>query len=51
MKNDVKYLEYRMKRLESTIEFVGGYALLFENEQEEYKRLRAYFLSINKKED
>lgn len=35
----------RMEKLDSTIEFVGGYCNLFEHEKEEYKRLRAYLSS------
>ena len=46
---DNKYMEYKMKRLESTIEFIGGYALLSEDEKDEYQRLRAYFTMMNNK--
>ena len=49
--SDVKYVEYRLHRLESTIEYVGGFSELREDEKEEYKRLRAYLALINKKEE
>jgi hypothetical protein len=49
--SDVKYMEYRLHRLESTIEYVGGFSELREDEKEEYKRLRAYLALINKKEE
>jgi hypothetical protein len=49
--NDVKYMEYRLHRLESTIEYVGGFSELREDEKEEYKRLRTYFALINNKKE
>ena len=35
----------RMNRFDSTIEFIGGYCNLTDDEKEEYKRLRAYLSS------
>ncbi len=54
MDNNIKYLEYRLDRIESNISFFGGFCHLTESEQEEYKRIRVYFTAINhvvKKED
>ena len=41
------YAMYRKERLESTIEFVGGFTQLNDAEQKEYKRLKDYFLIFN----
>lgn len=44
---NIKYLEYRLERIETNIEFFGGFANLSESEQEEYKRIKSYFRTIN----
>ena len=53
--SDIKYLEYRLNKIETNIEFFGGFTNLSESEQEEYRRIRSYFRTINhvadKKED
>lgn len=41
------YALHRKERLESTIEFVGGFAQLNNAEQKEYKILKDYFLIFN----
>lgn len=41
----VEYAIRRMERFDSTIEFIGGYCNLSNDEKEEYKRLWAYLSS------
>lgn len=41
----VDYAIRRMERFDSTIEFIGGYCNLNQDEKEEYQRLRAYLAS------
>ena len=41
------YAVYRKNRIESTIEFLGGFSQLSESEQKEYKRLKNYFVIFN----
>jgi hypothetical protein len=41
----VDYAIRRMERYDSTIEFIGGYCNLSNEEKEEYQRLRAYLSS------
>jgi hypothetical protein len=38
---------YRYNNLVSSIEYVGGFALLSQKEQDEYNRLREYFRIYN----
>ena len=42
----ISYLEYRLARIESNIEFFGSYAYLPNKEKEEYKRIKEYFKAI-----
>lgn len=44
---DVKFMEYRMSKLVSNIEFLGGFCQLSKDEKEEYERLREYFVKLN----
>ena len=48
MNNNIKYMEYRMSQLKSSIEFMGGYMFLSDTEKKEYERIRAYFMLSNK---
>lgn len=41
----LEYAIRRMKRFDSTIEFIGGYCNLLDHEKEEYQRLREYLAS------
>ena len=51
---NIGYLEYRLNRIETNIEYFGGFSQISKSEQEEYKRIKSYFRAINhvaKKED
>ena len=41
------FATYRKNRIESTIEFLGGFSQLSDAEQKEYKILKDYFLIFN----